>query len=514
MLQPRLPSSFQNPDDLDPKVLTGLGQTLEADFRLFVSWFFWVQNGLKFKWNDHHDQICDALMECYEHRTQYLVINIPPRYSKTELVIIMFVAWCLARDGRCQFIHLSYSDELATDNSARIKDLIENEWYQALWGVQFKASSNQKSLWRTDEGGGMKAGAAGGPVIGFGAGIAYDIPEGGSPEDVPFGGAILIDDPMKADDAESDAERRRVNRRINSTVKSRKNAPWTPVILIMQRLHDDDMSGFVLNGGSGDTWEHLKIPVVRPNGEPLWPFRHTLEDLVKIQVADKMVWNGQYMQEPIPDSGDFFTADGARWYERLPEHLNFYGASDYAARDATGADFTEHGVFGVCPAGNVYLVDWWSGQTKTDVWIEQQLDFIAKYKTLIWGGETGPIKAAIEPWLHKRMKERKVLCPLRWISHSTANYKVANARPFQALWEQGRVYLPEGKEWAQDVLRQLTRFPLGTLDDKVDTCSIFGQLISRVWEQDPPKAEPVTPMLKGAVEINVADFYPKHTAEW
>jgi predicted phage terminase large subunit-like protein len=282
--------------------------------------------------------------------------------------------------------------------------------------------------------------------------------------------------------------------------------------MIMQRLHDDDPTGFVLNGGTGEEWEHLKVPVIRPNGEPLWPFRHKMADLLSIQLADKFVWNGQYMQEPIPDEGDFFLAEKARWYTTPPKHLNYYGASDYAASDASGADFTEHGVFGVCPDGNIYLTDWWSGQEKTDVWIEEQLDLALKYKTEIWAGETGPIKAAVEPWLTKRMRERKVYPVLKWVSHSTTNYKVANARSFQGLWEAGRVYLPEGKEWAQDVLRQLTRFPRGTLDDKVDVCSIFARMIAKVWEPSEPKPPP--PEIKlDRVEIRMSDFEPK-VKEW
>jgi len=106
-----------------------------------------------------------------------------------------------------------------------------------------------------------------GPVTGFGAGLGEDT-EG-------FGGALIIDDPLKPDDAESDLELDNANRRINSTIKTRLNNPKaTPIILIMQRLHDKDPAGFCLDGGTGETWEHLKIPVLRENGKPLWPFRH------------------------------------------------------------------------------------------------------------------------------------------------------------------------------------------------------------------------------------------------
>ena len=465
-----------------------------AGFLFFCRYFFKVLNGVKFRLNWHHEEIAHALIRCYNHETKRLVINIPPRYSKTELVVVMFIAWCLMLNARCQFIHLSYSDELALDNSGRVKELIQLEEFQELWPLQIKKDTQSKGLWRTHLNGGMKAGTAGGSVTGFGAGLGED--DAGESR---FGGALIIDDPLKPDDEESEAIRKKTNRRLNATIKSRLNNPNTPIIMIMQRLHDDDPSGFVLNGGTGEKWEHLKIPVIDEAGNPLWEFRHGVKELTAIRTADKYVWNGQYMQEPIPDEGEYFHRDGANWYDKLPAHLNFYGSSDYAVTEG-GGDFTEHAVWGVCPDGNVYLVDWWSGQTKSDVWIEEQLDLVAKYSPNWWGGETGPIKASIEPWLRKRMRERKTYVTLKWTNHSTANYKTAGARAFQALWEAGRVYLPTNKQWAQDLLLQLTRFPLGTLDDKVDACSIFARRIAKTWSLHPVEEKvetqvPVEPLV-------------------
>lgn len=462
----------------DPAVRALVADHLERDFRMFVRYFFRVINGRDWVHNWHHDEIVDALLKCHRHETKRLLINIPPRYGKTELAVVMFIAWCLAKNKAAQFIHLSYADELALDNSARVKDLVMLDEFQCLWPLSLNPDRKAKGLWRTAEGGGLKAGPAGGSVTGFGAGVGEE----------GFGGAIIIDDPLKPDDAESDVERNKINRRLNSTIASRVNAKATPIIMIMQRLHDDDAAGFVLGGGTGEPWEHLKIPVIDDKGKPLWPFRHTEKELAAIRMADKYVWNGQYMQEPIPDEGDYFHADGARWYETLPEHLTFYGSSDYAVTEG-GGDFTEHAVWGVCPQGNIYAVDWWSGQTKADRWIEEQLDLCAKWKPVIWAGETGPIKASVEPWLKRRMRERDIFVPLRWVNHSTAKYKTANARSLQAMWEQGRVYLPKDKQWASDLLSQLTRFPRGKLDDKVDTCGIFARTIQKVWELDPPKQE-------------------------
>jgi phage terminase large subunit-like protein len=409
----------------------------------------------------------------------------------------MFIAWALAKNPKAQFIHLSYSDELALDNSARVKELIALDEYQALWNITLNPDRKAKGLWRTCQGGGLKAGAAGGSVTGFGAGV----------DDTEFGGAIIVDDPLKPDDEEYETIRRKTNRRLNATIKSRLNSKVTPIIMIMQRLHDNDPSGFVLNGGTGEKWEHLKIPVLRPDGSPLWEFRHGVEELAAIRAADKYVWNGQYKQEPIDDSGDYFHADQARWYDELPKHLNFYGASDFAVSEGKG-DYTEHGLFGVCPDGNVYVVDWWSGQTKADIWFESMLDFVAVYRPLKWGGESGPIKASVEPFLMKRMRERRTYVAMYWVNHSTAQYKTAGARGFQALWEAGRVYLPKNQLWADDLLLQLTRFPLGILDDKVDTCSIFTKMINKIWEQV-PKEEKVVTMVADDAPIVLEHFAPK-----
>ena len=149
-------------NSLTPLEREVLRKTLEDDFLLFVAYFFHIQNGLKFRLNEHHEQIAEALMKCHLKEWIRLVINIPPRYSKTELAVVMFIAWSLAKNPRAQFIHLSYSDELALDNSARVLELIQLDEYQELWPISLKPDRKSKSLWRTEQGGGLKAGAAGG----------------------------------------------------------------------------------------------------------------------------------------------------------------------------------------------------------------------------------------------------------------------------------------------------------------------------------------------------------------
>ncbi|MDB4726110.1 phage terminase large subunit [bacterium] len=394
----------------------------------------------------------------------------PPRYGKTEMAVICFIAWSIAKDPDSKFIHLSYSDDLALDNSAQVKEIVLSKEFQELWPVTLKKDSKSVKKWYTNTRGGVYSTSAGGPVTGFGAGTM---------KSGVYAGAVIIDDPLKVDDADSPTIRSKTNKRLNTTIKNRINNRNTPIIIIMQRIHDEDMSGFVLAGGTGEHWEHLNIPVVNDDGTALWPEKHTLDELAVMEKADRYTYSGQYMQQPIPDEGIFFTKDNIRWYDTLPAELNFYGASDYAVTDG-GGDFTEHGVFGIDADDNIYIADWWSGQTKSDVWIEEQLELIQSYNVLKWAGETGPIKSAVEPFLSLRMRQRRIYSVLEWLSHAKNN-KEANARTFQALFEAGKVYFPKSAPWVTELVSQLTRFPLGKYDDKVDVCSLFARMINEVW---------------------------------
>ena len=143
-------------------------------------------------------------------------------------------------------------------------------------------------------------------------------------------------------------------------------------------------------------------------------------------------------------------------------------------------DFTEQGVFGVSPNDDIYIADWWSGQTQSDVWIEVLLDLVQKWGARMWAGETGPIRRAVEPFLELRMRQRRAYTTMDWLP-TVANNKEAGARTFQALVNSGIVYLPKGEQWATDLVNQLVRFPVGKFDDKVDVCTGFARMINKVW---------------------------------
>lgn len=300
--------------------------------------FFKAQYNRKFIIGEHHEIICNALERILKGELRRLIINIAPRYGKTELAVKSFISHGLALNPSAKFIHLSYADNLALDNSEAVKDLIQSQEYQLLFPeVQIKKDSRAKDKWYTTKNGGVLARAAGGQVTGFGAGIVDDIDEFLSDTEfegqtdldkkMNFGGAIIIDDPVKPEDADSDTAREKVNSRFDSTIRNRVNSRNTPIIVIMQRLHPNDLAGYLQREGEEDKWEVIELPCIKSDGTALWEFKHTVEELQKMKKANEIVFERQYMQNPKPKAGLLFPT----------ESLNYFDINEGALKDP---DFT------------------------------------------------------------------------------------------------------------------------------------------------------------------------------
>lgn len=288
----------------------------------FTKYMFLRLKGKKFIVNGHHKIICDALDDVIDGKIQNLIINIAPRYSKTELVIKNFTAYGLALNPRAKFIELSYSDSLAKDNSDEIRDIVKSDAYQELFPyVKVTQDTDSKKKWNTTAGGGVYATSTGGQVTGFGAGeVDYSDEESTQVlnelldtiseidklyETEDFGGAILIDDPLKPEDALSDIKRATVNKRFINTIRSRTNSRKTPIIIIMQRLHEDDLCGYLLRT-EPDNWTVISLPCLyEEDGEmkSLWPKKHTVDELLHIKNTIPYEFQTQYQQNPMPLEG-------------------------------------------------------------------------------------------------------------------------------------------------------------------------------------------------------------------
>ena len=301
----------------------------------FTRYFFKQNNGTKFIVGNHHKLICDALDDVLNGSCNKLIINISPRYGKTECAVKNFIAMGLAVNPRANFIHLSYSANLAADNSMAVKSIVQSEEYQRVFQTRISYGRNQQSQWETEQGGGLYATSTLGQITGFGAGLVEE--EGA---DYQFGGAIIIDDPIKPEDALSDVVRERVNRRFETTIRNRVNSRNTPIIIIMQRLHEHDLCGY-LQEIEPDEWRVLSLPVITINEkgerEALWPYKHTLEELDKINNANSFVFETQYMQNPKPMEGLMYPRP-FKTYDILP-NVKLGTICNYTDTADTGADY-------------------------------------------------------------------------------------------------------------------------------------------------------------------------------
>lgn len=163
-------------------------------------------------------------------------------------------------------------------------------------------------------GGGVLARSSSGQVTGFGAGVV----EKEGDEVGLFGGAIVIDDPIKPDDAASDTIRGKINNKFNTTIRNRVNSRKTPIIVIMQRLHEQDLCGY-LQEIESEAWRVIKMPVIQKDGTALWEHKHTIEELRDLRKIDEFTFDTQYMQDPTPKEGLMFPK----------EELNRFKLSDF-----------------------------------------------------------------------------------------------------------------------------------------------------------------------------------------
>jgi predicted phage terminase large subunit-like protein len=302
---------------------------LLKNYSFFCRFFHKKKTNQSYQIGKHHIKIFEALKRVVDGKTTRLIINIAPRYGKTEICVKKFIAYGLALNPASKFIHLSYSDTLALDNSEEAKDYVNSEVYKDLFPyVKVKSDSKAKDKWYTTEGGGVLARSSAGQVTGFGAGAV---------EHKEFSGAIIIDDPIKPDDAISETLRDKINNKFETTIRSRINSIETPIIIIMQRLHENDLSGYLVGVEPGE-WEVLSIPVI-DNGEPIWDGKHNLEFLEKLRKINPYVFETQYMQNPMPLEGLLFPEKELKLFSKTDQLPNEDAGCVYVDVADEGGDF-------------------------------------------------------------------------------------------------------------------------------------------------------------------------------
>jgi predicted phage terminase large subunit-like protein len=429
----------------------------QADFYFFSRYLFYRRRGYKWLPGPHHRLICDALARVFSGECPRLIINVPPRYSKTELAVINFIAWALGHYPDCEFIHTSYSQRLASHNSWQARELVLHEVYREIFpATRIRRDSLAKHEWRTTAGGCVYAVGAGGTITGYGAGRARE----------KFSGAIIIDDPHKADEAKSSLMRGNVIEWFQHTLESRKNAPHVPIILIMQRLHEKDLAGWLLNGGNGEAWEHVCLPAIQADGTALWPQKHDLATLHRMRDAAPYVFAGQYMQAPAAPSGNFFKPERMPFIDALPAGASYVRAWDFAAT-LNGGDWTVGLKLAKLPDGRLVVADVVRFQGDPAE-VEAALQHTAQRD-----GAHTKIRLPQDPGQAGRAQMQRFVRLLAGCNVTAAPVsggKTTRAEGLAAQVNAGNVLMLKAA-WNDKLLDELRLFPNGAHDDQVDAAS-------------------------------------------
>lgn len=437
----------------------------KSDLMWFARWMFINRKGYKWAMAAHHLAICEALEKVASGEIKNLIINIPPRYSKTELVK-MFIAKSLGDNPDCEFIYSSYSSRLSSASSFDIREIVQSPEFAAIYPqTQLRNDSKAKDEWRTTAGGVMYSVGSGGTITGYGAGKHRN----------GFGGAIIIDDPHKADEARSDVMRENVIEWFRNTILSRRNNPSTPIIVIMQRLHEDDLCGWLLNGGCEEKFHHLCLPAITEQGAALWPEKHSLEKLREMERASPYVFAGQYMQRPAPLDGGLFKTSNIEIIDAVPSDVVTWVRGWDLASSVDG-DFTAGVKVGKTRSGKFVIADVARAQESVDL-----RDALIESTTKIDGKQVivsipqDPGQAGKTQVLYLTRK----LAGYRVRSSPESGDKVTRAEPVAAQVNVGNVMMLRA-EWNNDFKNELGIFPNGKYDDQVDALSrAFGELINK-----------------------------------
>lgn len=436
------------------------GVMAQEDLYFFSRWMF--QQRKRYRWQraPHHKAICDALMRVYRGECQRLIINIPPRYSKTELAVVNFIAWALGKAPDSEFIHVSYSGALAENNSGNVLGVLQHEAYREVFaGVRL--ANDAKHHWRTTAGGVLYTAGVGGTLTGFGAGKDRE----------GFGGAILIDDPHKADEARSDVMRKNVLDWFQNTLETRKNSRNTPIVLIMQRLHEEDLAGWLLDGGNGEEWEHLCLPAIREDGSALWPEKHNIDDLRRMEYAAPYTFAGQYQQRPAPAEGGIFKPAAIQTIDAMPVGVKWVRGWDLAStipqKGSMDPDYTAGALLGRTLDGRFVIGDMEEMQVGPDqrdqamVNIAQRDGVGTRISIPQDPGQAGKTQVL---YLTRRLAGHMVK------SSPESGDKVTRAEPFAAQVNVGNVSMVRGA-WNKRLVEQMRNFPNGKHDDQIDALS-------------------------------------------
>ena len=428
-----------------------------------------------------HKDICAKLeqfsKDVADKKSPRLMLFVPPRHGKSELVSRNFPAWHLGHYPHHEVIATSYSSALALKFSKKVRSLLREPGYDELFpNCKLDADTQAAESWQTTKGGQYMAAGVSGPLTGNGMHIG------------------IIDDPVKnREEANSQTTRDSIKEWYTSTFYTRL-APGAGILIVLTRWHHDDLAGWLLEEekNGGDKWDVISYPAVaecdelyRKQGDALHPSRYDLPLLDRIRRAvGPMDWQALYQQRPTAMEGAFFKRGDFRYYnaaERPPlDELSIYTAWDCAIGQRETNDNTVGVTVGVDRQDRLWVLDLvfghWSGLEICD----RMIDSWMTWRSQRVGIERGHIMMALGPLLEKRIKERNAWgfpYDREGLKPGKAD-KQTRAQPIQGRVQQGMVLFPRDVSWLGAFESELLSFPNGVHDDMVDAFAWIGQMIN------------------------------------
>jgi predicted phage terminase large subunit-like protein len=453
---------------------------LRSDFYAFLERSFYELNpDVRFMRNWHIELIASELERCRRGETKRLIINVPPRSLKSHSASVAFPAWLLGHNPSAQIICASYGQDLSNKLALDCRSLMTSEWYRNLFRTRLSGQRQAVAEFLTGAQGSRLATSVGGVLTGRGGDI------------------IIIDDPLKPDEALSETQRNAVNEWYQHTLYSRLNNKSTGcIIIIMQRLHEDDLVGHVLQQGE---WKVLRFPAIavedethviktpyrtrtvrRRAGEALHPEREPLEVLGNIRsIQGEYNFAGQYQQEPAPLGGGMVKLAWFKTYKVGEEPSKFdliFQSWDSAVKATELSDYSACTTWGK-KDDHLYLLHV----------LRRRMEYPELKRAV--GDQANRFKASLI-LIEDKSSGAQLIQELRRDGlHAVTCYepkmdKVMRLHSVTSTIENGFLYLPEKAEWLAEYLHEMISFPKGKFDDQCDSTSQALDWIKRGYTND------------------------------
>ena len=452
-------------------------KSIQDDFLTFVKhvWPDFIEGS-------HHKRIADKFNKLASGEIKRLIINMPPRHTKSEFGSYLLPAWMVGRNPKLKIIQSTNTTELSVRFGRKAKALIDSNEYQKVFKTKLREDSQAAGKWETAQGGEYYAAGVGSAITGRGADL------------------LIIDDPHSEQDAMNAQALDRTYEWYTSGPRQRLQ-PGGSIIVIMTRWNEKDLTGRLLNAQKepkADQWHVVEFPAIMPSGKPVWPEYWKLEDLESVKASIPLSkWNSQYMQNPTSEEGALIKRE---WWkdwedEELPALQHVIQSYDTAFMKKETADYSAITTWGVFQPSeddppNLILVDSLKGRYEFP-----ELRRIAMEQYGYWNPETVIIegKASGLPLTYEL---RKMGIPVINFTPSKGNDKHTRVNAVSPMFESGLIWAPKEMEFAQEVIEECAAFPYGDHDDLVDSMT---QAVMRfrqgglIQHPEDYKEEPILP---------------------